>query len=391
MNLLEWVGLISGITGIITFILWMYEKRLPYQRISWRRAERAAKEIASKLVSDRYSPTLIMGIGRGGAIFGSMISGSLGHIPLLVVDRKYKWSTEGRLDEMMFSVKIPQEYLGSILLVAGEAHSGSTMKRYSDFLRGMGAENIRRAVLFYEEGCPIAIEYFGVRSDKHDTQLPWMYSKNYRRDDRAAQRNEKTEPEFRLKIHLIRHAETSAGEDIFLGSNDADLTEKGVIQATQLSQKLFGRHIAAIYSSPLGRAKKTAHILNALLEAELVVDERLREMDFGEWEGVKRSEIQKKNKALYSKWLAEPEKHTPPAGEPSERVLERLLGFLSDVEQKYRSNPETEVIVVSHKTAIRIIQAHLTRGNLAGYRSIEVKNADPLTLALVKDQWAVNK
>lgn len=135
MNVYEIFGFISAIATIISFGWLLYEKRKPLRRISWRSAKKAANKIADQLVKDKYYPSLIFGIGRGGAIFGSMISGSLGHCSLVVVDRKYNWSSKGRVQEILFHINIPVEYLKSVLLVAGEAHSGTTMDRYYDYLK----------------------------------------------------------------------------------------------------------------------------------------------------------------------------------------------------------------------------------------------------------------
>lgn len=391
MNLIEAIGLVSAIVGLISFAWWLYEKWLPHQRISWRRAERYAVKVADKLIAEKYTPTLILGIGRGGAIFGALISGALGHCPLIVIDRKYEWSERGRSDDMMFSTKIPLEYIERVLLVAGEAHSGGTMRCYYNYLLGIGASEIRRAVLFLEEDCPVPIEYFGVKSDKKGTRLPWMFSERYLRGDRSSNAVPTPRAPFRVRAILIRHAEAYSGEDIFAGRTDSDLTVRGVEQAVGAGQELWTNHIQCIYTSPLGRAQKTAKIINSFLDAEYIVDERLREIDFGLWDGRPRSEVIQKYADEYAKREANPVTNVPEGGEDPALVLARLQSFFADLAQRYQHSDNIEVAIVSHKTAIRLFVTHVEQGNLANYRSLRVDNAQAIVLLCDhKGRWSVD-
>ena len=102
MDLIAIIGLISAVFGIITFGYFFLEKR-PKRKIHWKSAERYSELIVKKLASDGYLPSVIFGIGRGGAIFGSMISGAMGHRPLIVIDRKYEWSEKGRIEDIICS------------------------------------------------------------------------------------------------------------------------------------------------------------------------------------------------------------------------------------------------------------------------------------------------
>jgi broad specificity phosphatase PhoE/hypoxanthine phosphoribosyltransferase len=391
MGFIEIIVLISAVTGIVTFIWWLYERWLPYQKISWRKAEKSAEEVADKMNAHGFSPTIIMGIGRGGAIFGSMLSGALGHRALVVIDRKYKWTEEGRLDDMLFSVKIPKEYTERVLLVAGEAHSGGTMRRYYDFLRHMGVKEIRRAVLYLEEGCPVPIEYYGIKSSRKNKILPWMFAKQYMKEDRdpyGTVPDQKTR--FKIKVHFARHAECSAGEDIFVGNTDSDLTVKGIEQAISLGQLLQGRKIGTVYSSPLGRAVKTAKIVNSFLDSDFIIDERLREIDYGSWDGRERSVVRNEHASLYENWLKNPSSVVPEHGEKPTAVINRLQSFLSDVANHYRNHDDVEILVVSHKTAIRIIVADIEEHDISHYRDRQIKNTEILTIAYDSSKWQVS-
>lgn len=173
-----------SIVGAITSIWFIVEKIFKRKRLSWRSAEKSAETITGQMTCDAFLPSLIVGIGRGGAIFGSIISGYLGHRPLLVIDRKYTWKEGRRLDDMILHIDVPKEMLTDVLLVAGESHTGNTMKLYFDYFHRLGAQSIKRATFFLQEGCTEKIEYIGIQS-KVDRRMPWMSSQHYRRDSRS--------------------------------------------------------------------------------------------------------------------------------------------------------------------------------------------------------------
>ncbi len=183
--MIDIIGLILGFIGTIASLWYFWEKMFPMRRLSWRFTEKAAKRIARELTADNFSPTIIVGIGRGGAIMSALISGCLGHRPLIIIDRKYTWSEGDRLDDMIFSVAIPQNFLENVLIVAGEVHSGKTMQFYHEYFKKLGAKDIQRATLYYEKGAPLKVEYKGLESTKKNILMPWMFEKQYIRADRS--------------------------------------------------------------------------------------------------------------------------------------------------------------------------------------------------------------
>ncbi len=64
--------------------------------------------LKDKLIQDNYYPTLIVGIGRGGSIVGALISGTLGNVPILVIDRVYEWTAHQRKEGLFEEIKIPK-------------------------------------------------------------------------------------------------------------------------------------------------------------------------------------------------------------------------------------------------------------------------------------------
>lgn len=188
-NILNIIGFILGLLGAALTIWSFRDKFFPFRKLTWKFAETQAKKIAEDLTAHNFCPTLIVGIGRGGAILGAFISGCLGHRPLIVIDRKYNWKKGDRFDDIIFDLNVPKNFLKCVLLVAGEVHSGNTIKMYEAYFRKKGTKNIKRVALFYEKGAKARIDYIGLESKKKNIKMPWMFSRQYLREDQTPSEN----------------------------------------------------------------------------------------------------------------------------------------------------------------------------------------------------------
>lgn len=98
---------------------------------------------------------------------------------------------------------------------------------------------------------------------------------------------------IRPNVVLWRHGQTDYNRDLRIqGQIDIPLNETGIAQAQRSAQVLAAMEPAAIITSDLSRAMDTGVHLAELTGLEMIVDERLRERDFGAWEGLTREEIQ---------------------------------------------------------------------------------------------------
>ena len=99
-----------------------------------------------------------------------------------------------------------------------------------------------------------------------------------------------------MLIYLARHGETTGDvEDRYGGDYDDHLTEKGIIQAEELSKKLTGKGIEEIFASNRMRAQETAKILQKNLGAEIRTVKELRERNlYGILTGMIKSEAGEK-------------------------------------------------------------------------------------------------
>jgi broad specificity phosphatase PhoE len=145
-------------------------------------------------------------------------------------------------------------------------------------------------------------------------------------------------------ILFVRHGQTEANRQrLALGRADPPLTERGVEQADALGARLASIDVASVFASPLLRARQTAAPIAAAVGAEVIVDDRLIELDYGEWDG--RSFPDLPPDAL-ARWQTDPT-FAPPGGESLRTVAERVAGFCTDL----LDGPT--VVAVSHVSPIK--------------------------------------
>jgi hypoxanthine phosphoribosyltransferase len=180
------VGLVLTTIGAVASVWFVYEKAAQYRRVSWRRAQRLTIAMTQRMIADGYLPTLIVGIARGGAVMSALIAGILGDRPIAAFTEQHLWKDGRREDRALIDFVVHDEQLlERVLVVAGELHTGNSMREVCRSLEAMGAKQIRRAVLYHEIGGTEPVEYAGFRTRRKMVRLPWMFSRNYRRVARS--------------------------------------------------------------------------------------------------------------------------------------------------------------------------------------------------------------
>ncbi len=155
-----------------------------------------------------------------------------------------------------------------------------------------------------------------------------------------------------LRLLLIRHGATTWNdEDRVIGSTDLPLSANGKNQADQLSHRLGIEEIDQVISSNMQRAVETAHILADECGLKVEIDTRIREADFGLWEGLTLGEIQEKYAGSFHRWQSDPAS-SPPGGEDPKRLKKRIDSFLADLRENH---PGEIVAIVSHGVALQTI------------------------------------
>ncbi|MER5651225.1 bifunctional RNase H/acid phosphatase [Streptosporangium sp. NPDC002524] len=155
-------------------------------------------------------------------------------------------------------------------------------------------------------------------------------------------------------LYLLRHGETPLSvERRFSGLGDPELTPNGLAQAEAAAAKLAGKPygVQVIVSSPLRRARATAEIVAARAGLEVVVEEGLRETDFGDWEGHTFTEIQRRWPDELAAWLADPSA-APPGGESFGEAARRVQATGDLLIERYEGKT---ILAVSHVTPIKML------------------------------------
>lgn len=154
-----------------------------------------------------------------------------------------------------------------------------------------------------------------------------------------------------MKLYLVRHGQTDWNMlDKKQGRTDVPLNETGIKQAEKLRDEIGNMKFDVCMCSPLRRAYKTAEIIvNG--RCDIVVDERLIERSFGEFEGTFDDEWEKlTGKAdIWDRRLNFAEKGM----ESSKEILARARGFLEDIKGKYPV--DFNVLIVSHGALLKAL------------------------------------
>lgn len=133
-----------------------------------------------------------------------------------------------------------------------------------------------------------------------------------------------------LTVFFVRHGQTEWNrEGRWQGQLDVPLNAAGRRQAALLGGRLRASAFAAAYSSDLARARETARI--ALPGVSPDLDPRLREMDFGEFEGATWEQIEQTHPEALRAYLADRQAFRAPGGESHAEVRERLASWLDSL------------------------------------------------------------
>ena len=140
-----------------------------------------------------------------------------------------------------------------------------------------------------------------------------------------------------LTLVLTRHGLTDRSEpEQHLGQRvDISINDDGRRQAKALAHRLSAVRFDRVITSPLFRARETGEIIapGAALEA----DPRLKEMDYGAWEGLTYTQLEEQDVATRREWELAPDRLACPGGESGNEVAERVRSFLSDLIDEHRA------------------------------------------------------
>lgn len=156
-----------------------------------------------------------------------------------------------------------------------------------------------------------------------------------------------------MKLYLVRHGEAEGSEGRAVGHLDLPLSELGTCNVEALAASWQGPTPVRLFASDLRRATDSARILAARLGAEPVIDARLREVSFGDWEGRSWNEIYESDRQRYDAWTERWWEVAPPGGESFADLAVRVHAWFQDL------GGGEDVIAVAHGGSIRALLVEL--------------------------------
>jgi len=156
-----------------------------------------------------------------------------------------------------------------------------------------------------------------------------------------------------FRLIVVRHAETDWTRDgRYAGAREIPLNAVGLRQCQATAAALAERAVAAIYATPLERARMSAEIIAKPHRLEVAIEAAFREMTFGAWEGMTREEVAATFPELCRLWWETPHLVEVPGGETLAQVRGRVVEGFAEVRAAHEG--ETAVLV-THGVVIRLL------------------------------------
>ncbi|WBW94681.1 histidine phosphatase family protein [Oceanirhabdus sp. W0125-5] len=154
-----------------------------------------------------------------------------------------------------------------------------------------------------------------------------------------------------MRIYLTRHGETEWNlEGRLQGSLNANLTQKGIEEARMLSERLDDVDFDLILSSPLSRALDTANIIKGEKDVSIIPNQNLKEIYFGQWEGMLHKEINESHYERYNNFWTNPHLYEPLDGEAYDEFIGRIQKV---IDQILDLRDKKNVLVVAHAGVVK--------------------------------------
>lgn len=177
------------------------------------------------------------------------------------------------------------------------------------------------------------------------------------------------------ELWLVRHGQTDWNiEKRLQGQQDTPLNAAGLEQAAALSVVLAEQRFSAIYSSDLSRARQTASMMAVQQGIPLHLDIRLRERNFGSWEGFTFNEVRERFPEEVVKRESNPIHYAPPGGESLAQVARRMHSIALEIAE---SCPAGKVLIVSHGASLASLICQARCAPLETAHQIFLENARP--------------
>ena len=186
------------------------------------------------------------------------------------------------------------------------------------------------------------------------------------------------------QIIFLRHGQAKNNTDRVLAgrTEGIPLTEVGIKQAEHTAELLEHMNISAIYSSPIQRAKHTAEIVGEHNSIDVIIDDRLIELDMGKFTGMPYDEIINSHGNVFMKFYNGELEIAHNGVETFFDVKKRVLGIVNHV---LESHPDENVVLVTHMDPIKAMLSTIVDLSATNLFELIIANAS-LNIFREKDQ-----
>ncbi len=158
-------------------------------------------------------------------------------------------------------------------------------------------------------------------------------------------------------LYITRHGETEWNtQGRMQGWNDSPLTNLGINQAYWLYERLKDMNFNAIYSSPAGRAYKTAEILKGDRNIEIIPHDSLKEINLSYWEGLDQERIKLKDEEQFYNFWKAPHLYKPISGEDFLELQHRIISGIRKIVKEHR---DETLLIVTHTMTLKALMASI--------------------------------
>lgn len=170
---------------------------------------------------------------------------------------------------------------------------------------------------------------------------------------------------IKLQIDLLRHGETTLSHTL-RGHLDDDLTEQGWLQMQSTIQQYITTPVDwdVIISSPLRRCRRFAEHLADQLELPMRVNDHIKEMYFGDWEGISTQAIYEAEPKRLANFWQFPTQYHAPNGESLIQFQQRVMCGFDEIYEQMQRQDWNKALVVTHGGVIKLLTCLARQQNL---------------------------
>ncbi|MEW7290723.1 alpha-ribazole phosphatase [Aquimarina sp. 2304DJ70-9] len=165
-----------------------------------------------------------------------------------------------------------------------------------------------------------------------------------------------------MEIYLVRHTTPNIEKGICYGQSDLGITDSFPSEVEKIHKQIPIEEISRVYSSPLQRCK----LLATTFKKEITFDNRLKELNFGDWELQPWDAI---HSNVLDPWMKDFVNVQVPNGESYVMLQQRILNFYNSL----KLVPEEKIVVVTHAGPMRAL--------LSNIRQIDLKDSFTIKIA----------